>query len=291
MNDTDFLEKLASYTPTHANASDRLGMLGKRAAGMYIGKEAGSLTEAVSSTVSLENDLSDEQVRRVTEIANQATWKEMYSVQGNRDVQFSPADSAVVIDQVSTRPEVVIRNPVMDYMQDPPGEQLADDVDLQKLFGGKEDALPAFNTSREVVDQHEKTAAAADVMRHGVDLLSPELSRSAERLYDLVKQAHLVEGAGFLQIARAVGQVTEDDFAQRTMEVIGRQLVSEGVVIDERKELSKLAQAVVIDYEHPVLVEAVRLEKIAQAFSRATSAKNKLEEQERAALEGVRASL
>ena len=291
MNDATFLEKLASYAPTQAGAADRLGLLGKRAAGLYLNKEAGSLTEAVRSAVSAEGDLSDEQVRRVSEIANQATWKEMYSVQGNRDVQFDPADSAAVIEAVSTRPDVVVRNPVMDYMQDPPGEQIADDVDLQKLFGGKENMLPSLNPSRDVVDQHEKTAAAADVMRYGVDLLSPELSRSAAKLYDLVKQAHLVEGAGFLQIARAVGQVTEEDFAQRTMTTIAQQLVAEGVVIDERKELSKLAHAVVIDYEHPVMVEAVRLEKIAQAFGRAIRAKHRLEEHERLALEGVRDSL
>jgi len=279
LNNAEFLEKLASHSPGTVDTSERLGMLGKRAAGMYIAKEANSLTDAVQTAIQDEG-LSADQVRRVSETANQATWKELFGNQGNRDVQFDPADSSEVLDRLSTKPEVVQKNPVLDYMEDPPGEA-APDVDMKALFGVKDEpGLPAFDSLRESQVDHEKTAAAADVMRHGLDLLQPELETASARFYSLVKQAHLTEGAGFLQIARAVGMVTEDDFAQRTMEVVGKRLQEEGVEFNHTGELSKLAEAVVVDAEHPVLVAAVHLEKVAEAFSRAAKARRKLDAQE-----------
>lgn len=276
MNDTDFLTKLASTTTPATDATERLGMLGKRAAGLYLSKEAESLTDAVRAVVSTEEGIADEQVRRVTEIANQATWKTLFVEKGDRDVEFEPGDSTRVIDTLSTRAETVTRNPVLDYMEDPPGEE-PPDVDLKALFGVKEDlAIPAFDATREALESHEKTAAARDVIRHGIDLLQPDLEDSAERFYGLVKQAHLTEGAGFLQIARAVGMVMEEDFAQRVMESVGKRLQAEGVVFDEGTEKTKIAEAVVVDADHPLLVEAARFEALSSAFGRARGASRAL---------------
>lgn len=291
MDDNAFLEKLASTATPATDATERLGMLGKRAAGLYMSKEAESLTEAVRSVVSSEEGLGDEQVRRITEIANQATWKELFVNQGDRNVEFEPGDSSRVLDTLTTKPQTALGNPVLDYMEDPPGEE-PPDLDLKQLFGVKEDpTLPSFDPAREVFVEREKVAAAADVARHGIDLLRPELEASAERFYGLVKQAHLAEGAGFLQIARAVGMVTEEDFAQRVMTTAGQRLVAEGVAINELAEKVKLAEAVVVDVEHPLLVEAVRFEKLAGAYVRATKAAKALDEQETLATDSLRETL
>ena len=107
----------------------------------------------------------------------------------------------------------------------------------------------------------------------------------------LVKQAHISEGAGFLQIARAVGMVTEEDFARRTMESIGKRLQEEGVTFDQRGEMSKLAEAVVVDADHPLMLAAVNFEKSASAYSRARKAHKALDVQEGRAFEAMQDKL
>lgn len=288
---TDFLEKLAS-TPSRVGSSDRLAMLGKRAAAFYVGREAESLTDAVGRVVAEEGDLSSEQVRRVAEAANQATWDELFVKNGDKQVSFEPADSSQVLESLSIREERV-SPPMLDYLDEPRGEQIPADLDLKQVFGVKDpEDYPLLNPLREAQEQSEKTAAALDVTRSAADALLSDLEASGERFYHLVKQAHLRDGHGFLQVAKAVGAACEDDgFVQRVMEKIAERLKSEGVRFKTSQEIEKLAQAVVVNAEHPLLVEAVRFEKLAAAYKRAAGATEKLSKHHGSSMRALRDKL
>lgn len=120
MTNATFLEKLADGSSGLHGSSERLALLGKRAAGMYLSKEAESLTGAVARVAEEEPDLNADQLRRISESANQATWKEMFVVKGDRDTQFEPADSERVIEDVTKRPQEV-RDLNLDYAMEPRG--------------------------------------------------------------------------------------------------------------------------------------------------------------------------
>lgn len=292
MNDQTFLEKLAEGGTPMVDATEKIALLGKKAAGAYLTKEADSLTNAVHQVVSDEEGLTPDHVRRVAEVANQAAWNELFVKGGDSAAEFEPADAGVVLKVSANRPET-ISSPSLDYILDPPGERLADDVNLKELLGVKDEAaLPMFDGSSEASAHHEKVAGAVDVLRHSADRLNPELAESASKFYELVKQAHLVEGAGILQITQAVALVTGEDFAHTAMDAVAQQLRAEGAVqFSQAQELEKAAAAVVVDYEHPLLIEAVRFEKLAEAVHRIDTARADLAVQERESLDALRRSL
>lgn len=275
MTNATFLEKLADGSSGLHGSSERLALLGKRAAGMYLSKEAESLTGAVARVAEEEPDLNADQLRRISESANQATWKEMFVVKGDRDTQFEPADSERVIEDVTKRPQEV-RDLNLDYAMEPRGEQLPD-LNLHEVFGvGPETPYPLFDETGDIRAEQEKVAGAIDLMGSDNNHIFRELTDSAERFYGFVKHAYLTEENGFLQVAKAVSSVTEHGFADRVMNVAADRLKAEGVYFDQRAELSKLAQVVVVDTEHPLLIEAVRLEKLAAAYGQVTRGLEKL---------------
>ena len=169
---------------------------------------------------------------------------------------------------------------MLDYHLPPEGEQVSDDVDLTSAFGLKADEtekMDMLNPNKDAVDAVEKTAAALDVARFGVDVLLADLRTKGDSFYEMVKQAHLRDGHGLLQISRAVGEVLESDaFATDLMQnVIGR-LEADGVSLNKKAELEKLSHPLVVNTEHPLLVGAALLEKLAFSYYSATTAHTNL---------------
>lgn len=273
----DLLEKLAGSVK-RTESSEHLQLLAKRAASSYSASGAESLTAAVQDAVSSE-DLNKDQVRRVTEMANQATWRTMFTDGGDRGTQFAPADASAVLEGLSEQPREVTEVPT-DYLNDPPGERVPDDLDLNEIFSTKDDGekYEKLNPAVEEEIRHEKAASAANLARHGADVLLPELHAVGEEFYNIVKQACIRDNNGILQISKAVGQVVESEkFAQSVMETTLAKMKAEGVKFDMKKELSKSARAVVVNTDHPLLVAAVKFEKIAQAYNRSVAAHKELE--------------
>lgn len=284
-----FLEKLAASAQS-SGSSEHLKLLGKRAAGTYVRGDAGSLNDAVHSAISDEG-LNRDQVRRVSEMANQATWQSLFIDGGDKEVHFDPADSSEVLGMLSEKPDIAYE-PILDYHKDPIGEQVSDDIDLESAFGIKADdseSLAQLNPAREEAAEVEKTAAALDVARYGADKVASELRDVGERFFQMVKQAHLQDGHGILQISRAVSEVTHSPtFASDLMQKIASRLEAEGVRINKVAELEKLAQPVVVDTSHPLLEHAALVEKLAYSYHSALTAQDSLKDQSARAMTALR---
>lgn len=270
----DLLEKLAGSL-NRRESSEQLQLLAKRAAGMYRSSEADSLTNAVQEVVSNE-DLNKDQIRRVAEMANQATWKSMFVEDGNTDTNFTPASAEEVLSSISETPETV-SSPSIDYLSDP-GERTPDDVKLEDIFKTEgEESYEKINPHVEDEVKLDKVASDLDLARYGADKLLPELHTVGAEFYNLVKQACLRDDNGILQISKAVAQVVESEkFANAIMESTVNSLREEGIKFDIPNELRKSAQAVVINTEHPLMVAAAKFEKVSQAYTRAMAEEQRL---------------
>ena len=116
--------------------------------------------------------------------------------------------------------------------------------------------------------------------------------RASRRRTYLVKQAHLTDGYGILQLSQAVGQAMVDPkFATDTMQQITDRLISEGISFDQTVELEKLAHPVVINTEHKLMVTAATLEKVAKAYYSSDTAHKSLRESHRDSVKYLRDKL
>jgi len=276
----DFLEKLANV-PRRRGSSDQLKLLGKRAAGAYTRGEVNSLSGAVEKIVREEGDLNKDQIRRISEAANQSTWNEMFHEGGKRDTHFSPADADSVIEAVSEKADE-IEAPNMDYLKDPPKGELSDSADLEAAFASEGGSYPSLNPHADLEGTKETLKAASDTMRYSTDKLAYALRDVDVEFYDLVKQAHLKFDHGIVQIAQAICNVVDSpSFAEEIMKTSADRLRSEGVKINPSVELEKLSHAVVVDSDHPLLKAAAKYEKLAYAYHRAIKARDALEDENR----------
>ncbi len=258
-------------------------------------KEADSLTQAVSQVVGEERNLNKDQVRRISEMANQETWRTLFHENGDAETDFAPVDADAVIGEMAAKPtEVQDPGDMLDYSGDVPNEKLPDDVDLAELFGVNKDTpeYEALNPVREEQEAVEKTSAAVDLARFGVDSLVTDLALKGEELYHHVKQAHIRDGHGILQLAQAVGQAMDsNEYATSVMEQITSRLEKEGVTFDREGELQKLAHPVVINPMHPLMVTAAKLEQVASAYYSAEAAHEKLAKTHRRAFKALKDKL
>lgn len=285
----NFFEKLANST-NHQSSSEHLKLLGKRAAGMYASKEVSNLNDAVSSVVDGE-PLNRDQIARVVETANQETWKALFVEGGDRQVHFDPADSTAVLGELSVKPDVIDASRLddLDFSADVPNQR-PDDVDLAAAFGIAKDS-PEYEALTSAGDERvvaEKTASVADVARYGVDNAASLLADAGETFYQLVKQAHLHDDHGILQISKAVSVAVDDpSFAKDIMQKVAERLAAEGVRFNPTRETQKVAQVLVVNHEHPLLQAASNLEKSAYAYYTASETHEKLAAAHRAATRRV----
>jgi len=249
-------------------SSEHLKLLAKRAAGMYIAKDAKTLTEAVRTSLKGE-DLNEDQMRRVVEMANQATWKETF--EDNRQVNFEPADANAVVSSFSEEPEVS-SPPSLDYQTEPPKAEMPE-IDLEKEFGLTESQdYDRLNPKAEAEQEVAKAAAAVDASRHAVDLMKSQMPELADNFFHQVKQAYVFEGHPITKIARAVAAVTDSNFSSSVMKTAAEQLKNQGVRFNLSKEKTASAEEVIINTDHDLLRGAVKLEKIAKSLAQAQSA-------------------
>jgi hypothetical protein len=282
-----FFEKLAN-SALESNSSEHLKLLGKRAAGLYLRKEADSLTDAVRGVVS-EEDLTQDQVRRVTEMANQATWQEAFHEQGQRDTSFPPADADAVLGELAERPAVVSSDLPLDYYDDVPNQ--TKDVDWANVFGVKADTeeYEYLNPAQQEEATAVKTASAEALARFGADQILSDLVTTGEDFYGMVKHAHLTEGFGILQISQAVGQAVQDpDFGVALMRQTATRMEREGIRFNDKVEMEKVSHALVINTSHPLMLKTAVLEKLAKCYYTAGEAHKDLQSKHRGAVKMLR---
>ena len=273
-----FLQKLAN-AQTPRTDGDQLKLLGRRAAGLYTRGEVPNLTASVELIAS-EEGLAGEQIRRVAEVANQQAWNELFIRGGDREVEFPPANADRVIGGMAVKPNVIDGpDPKTDFTQDLPNENFPEDMDLAKLLGAPVNPTeyPDYNPLRGDEIGVEKKASAVDLARFGVDQLVTELATHGEKFYGLVKQAHLMDGVGILQIGAALRDVFESpEFGAEILQQCAARLEREGVKFDTAAELQKVATAVVVNVDHPLVQTAALLERLSFAHYSAEDTHEKL---------------
>ena len=264
----NFFEKLA-YIKRSSPSVDALQVLGKSAAGKFVNKDCDSLTDAVSEVVN-NKDLNRDQIERVSQFANQATWKSLFVENGDVSTTFEPADYNKVLDSASEAPEDVYIHRSGDYLDDV-NEDWRDSGALEDAFRVEKVAsYSQINPARGAEVEYEKIAQEFEVTEYALNNIQSSLEDISNRFYQEVKQAHLSEGAGILQMANALTQVTDSEkFASATLNSCAEKLLNEGVRIKKDEELQKAASVVEINTEHPVLTEGVKLYKLASAYRKA----------------------
>jgi len=260
------LEKLAGSLVKTAS-SEKLQVLAKRAASSFVGKESESLNDAIRSVIENEN-LNKNQIQRVSEMTNQAVWKAQFHEGGNRD-HFAPADASALIEELGERP-VSVPDQTLDYATDP-GEKKQSDFDLEQIFKVEDNAdIPRLDESSEMVAEQQKVASVKNMAEYSLNTIMRSMEDTSEEFYGHVKQAHMRDDIGILQIARAISEVTEsENFASSIMKTASERLQGEGVRINTAKEAALLREPVVINSEHPLLFAATRLEKLAMSYKEA----------------------
>ena len=283
----DLEKRAGSFRKTAS--SDKLQVLAKRATRSFVEKESNSLNQAIA-TVIKDEDLNSDQVRRVSEMANQQTWKTMFVEGGERQTNFDPADSDNILKSLDASPSVYHRVNE-DYLTDP-GEQKPNFDALEKAFKSESSELKEVNPVGEEVQTYEKAASVENLARYSIDSLMMALNEVSEQFYGHVKHAHLTDEFGILQISKAVGDVVgSEKFASSIMSSAAQRLKSEGVKISTQDELLKAKEHVVVNTEHPVLVSATKLEKLAMAYKKAKIHHKKAKNDKKKAREAIKDKL
>jgi hypothetical protein len=225
-------------------------------------------------------------MRRVAEMANQAAWKEMF--EEDRKTNFEPAKSGDIISAFSEKAEEATV-PTLDYKLDPPAPK-APEIDLKKEFGLSEDReeYPSINPAAEKQEEVAKAAAAVDATRHAVNLMKSNIPEVADDFFRKIKHAHLFEGHSISKIAKAVGAVTDTNFASSIMKTAAEHLVNEGIRFDLKKERDSINEDIIINTDHDLMRTAARLEKVAKALAHANSSYEKTKDRYRKALDTLR---
>lgn len=135
----DFIREL-TRSPSHASLSAQdLEDLAKKASAMYLGQDT-PLNDAVVKVASAHPGISQEQVKRVVEMANTSTFQRLFEKQaGDRNIEFTIADPSEVLRRMNTGASApVLKVASADYASRPPRHQAADleaDFALAQMFG------------------------------------------------------------------------------------------------------------------------------------------------------------
>lgn len=260
----NLLEKLANMH-RHSNASEKIKLLSKQAARMYVEKEADSLNDAVLQAVDGE-ELNREQVSRVAEMANQATWNALFRERGE-DASFAPASSDDIIGSMAVRPEEITTDAqVSDYYSDVPSYTV--DSDIESIFG-KTASAEEYERLDPLSDLASAEASARTAVEQGEAYLKRIASAvvdAGESFYKTAKQVALDEGLGILDIADALRTVFVDGaFGADVLKKTAARFKHEGVPVGSLS-MQKEASFRVVNQEHPLIKAASRLEAAANSY-------------------------
>lgn len=188
MNTDDFLREL-TRSPSHAalRGSD-LQDLAKRASDMFLHQDT-PLRDAVVKVASEYPGISQEQVKRVVEMANSTSYQRLFEKNASKNIHFDIADPSEVLRQLNSGASApVLKVASADYAAAPPTSGFRDleaDLALAQVFGV---ALEPTSTMQKVgmvqgeggesaPDRHTRVKTAGDIFD---DLtLDPEKLASA----------------------------------------------------------------------------------------------------------------
>ena len=166
----DFVQYLSSKEDAGASP-ETLRQLGSRAAVRFV-QEKAPLNHSIAS-MAKEAGLNIEQVRRVAEYANNATFAHLFKNGYEKNITFPMADaSAIMQEKDSTVTKTASTKPYIPESKYIPGQEY---VSIDDAFGASEDL--------------EKVAGISDTERHVKALEFLDLKRESDRLDSEIKLA------------------------------------------------------------------------------------------------------
>jgi hypothetical protein len=205
----------------HASISaESLELMGKQAANLFLDTGL-SLNEAVVKVASVHPNINPEQIKRVIEFANTATYLAKHDQNKNSGSdssypQFELADPGRVVQDMSdgARPTVVTKTDI-DYGRQPLKKvsSVAADSLLEDMF--KVDQLePTYSKDtliQEVMDTKSDLIQLKENLEHSAEKLAFDIESSIADYYDVMKN-HLLDGGSFADVlaaARSTGMSQE----------------------------------------------------------------------------------
>lgn len=287
---TEISRHFLSNQGSHASVSpETLEQMGKEASVMYLTKGL-SLSEGIAKLAGAYPDFNAEQVKRVVEFANTATYLALHDKDKTAGAessypQFELADPARVIQDLSdgARPTTATRTD-LDYSKLPEKKEKVSsanaDAMMDELF--KTASPGELNYSKEsvindVMAYKYTVESAVDLLKNSAEKFDMMYKQASIEYYDNVKQ-HLLEGGSFADVvvaSRSMG-ADLDKIAEETRPIVVRLLTEKVASVAALKAgtdgIEKVAHRVVNE-QHPLVTNFAamlfakeELDKVAMAL-------------------------
>lgn len=259
----DFL--LTDNSSSSGVAPERLEMMGKQAASMYL-REGISLNDAIVKLASESSDLENEHIKRVVEFANTEVFKEKFENSDDKNVHFPIADPAVVIRDLKDGGSPAYSGRSMDDYETPPDN---DNAGLQKvaeialdpegLIKVAEDQstltpLRHANPVDDVYDLYQTVEAARDQLAATFAGSAHLAKEASEDFYQEVKKIVLSpDGIGFDGVAAALLKVGDVVEVNSSMSGVAIRLMEEEIASKDKLALINSKVGEIVNTDHPVV--------------------------------------
>lgn len=253
-------------------ATDTLENMGKRAANLLLDHGV-PLNEGIRKVASEYNDINHDQIKRVVEFANIASYLAQHDKNKTAGAessypQFELADASVIIASMNKEASQTIESPTSsDYgRSSPKKEKMASDKSdalLSELFGIAEaekraSADYSFDTGvDELMSTKHTLKDLKSHLGHSLDTLLETQKVASDEYYDLVKR-HMLDGGDFSHVMAAVRSTeAEDEKIAEVIKPVVERLLTEKVASSKQlnqaiRNLEKVAFRVV-NPNHPMV--------------------------------------
>ena len=220
----DFEQYLSSKDDT-AVSPETLKQLGGKAAAQYIQQEK-PLNESIAE-MAKESSLNLEQVRRVSEYANNATFAHLFKGSYDKNITFPMADAAAIMQTKDQSQEKTASKKILPKTKYIPGQEY---VSLDDAFGAEEIEKVAGITETErgvLAKRFLDLKLARDGFSSDVDSLADSFAVKLSSLKDFCKQAS-AEGYSASTIGAAIEAANPSNGLREVIEIDFEDLVEFG---------------------------------------------------------------
>lgn len=263
--------------PSKRVSTEDINSLAKRASLMFV-EEGTPLNDAIVKLAQENPYITSEQVKRVVEFANQATFQDAFEKQaGDKNIDFEIADPNIVLsrlDNLASPPVVKIAN---DYLLPPPDVRntAVEDQALEQIFKKATEETPlekvasSFDTTPIEYDNHRNLRQVREGLQKTAEILSSSVRQNewivkeAEQRFHHELRQHLLDGGDLFEVTEAMAAMCSPKMASAAIKDFEPELRKLAHIekVDLAKiqaatlvsELTKIASHRAVDPEHPVV--------------------------------------
>ena len=220
----DFEQYLSSKEDTSVSP-ETLKQLGGKAAAQYIQKER-PLNESISE-MAKESSLNMEQIKRVSEYANNATFAHLFKGSYDKNITFPMADAAAIMQLKDTPQEKTASRQVLPKGRYIPGQEY---VSIDDVFGAEEIEKVAGVSESErgvLAKKFLDMKIQRDGLSSDVDILADQFAVKLSSLKQLCKEAQ-AEGYSSSTIGAAIEACNPSEGLREVIEIDFEDLVEFG---------------------------------------------------------------